>query len=255
MKHRIREYHPVENSMQGKSAENFIDHWKEFVPFFKDQILQLLFEGVMIRLEFIRTSMMKKNFVPYSQDVLQEMKQAVLEFDILYKEYLKRVNKLMHDNDNSINNNSNSKNKKKEKEYKRFGNKIHYLYHILEWCCFYLFSPAWIDDQRCEQFNLRLRRYWNIFSSSFNEVNLLKMANTIVRKTQVSGASNCVRTIKETTKVLEPFLKDYYPRRIPIRKETGLLSDVRYQRRSDYKYLDGNNDNRNYSRSNSPNKK
>ena len=254
MKHSIREYHPVENTMQGKSAENFIDHWKEFIPFFEDETLQLLFEGLMIRLEFIRTAMMKKNFVPYDKQVLQEMKQAVLEFDILYKEYLKKIDQIVNENNNNNNNNNNNKKRKrKRKEYKRFGNKIHYLYHALEWCGFYYFSPAWIDDQRCEQFNLRLRRYWNIFSSSFNEVNLLKMANTIVRKTQLSYGTNCNKTIKETTKLLNPFLDDYYKRRIPIEKETGLLNDVRYQRRSDYDQLDGNKNNQNYTRSTTPN--
>ena len=99
-----------------------------------------------------------------------------------------------------------------------------------EWCCYFRFSPAWIDDQRCEQFNLRWRRYWTIFSSAYSEVNLLKMANTMIRKSQ-GGTGDCgLVTTKQTNALLTCVMQDYYTRRVPCNNIPLLSTDSRYRR-------------------------
>ena len=209
MAYNIREFNPVKNSMQGRSALNFVNNWDKFEHFFDDDLnLKLLFSGMMSRLQFICNGMLTKNRIPYTDEFLDCMKKCIIEFEGLYKQYIKRIT-----------NDSN-----------RFGYKIHYLYHCWEWCKFFRFSPAWIDDQRCEAFNLRLKRYWAIFASAMNHTNLLKMANTMIRHTISIDPKCMIDTIKQTNKLLKEFHVKYYDRNSFDEEHPIVSSDGRYRR-------------------------
>ena len=213
MAYNIREFNHVPNSMQGRSASNFVNNWNVFEQFFDgDQELQLLYSGMMIRLKFIFNGMLKKNFVPYTDKYLEMLKKSIVEFDALYKKYIKRITD----------------------ESNRFGYKLHYLYHCWEWCKFFKFSPAWIDDQRCEAFNLRLKRYWAIFASAMNHTNLLKMANTMIKHTVTINPKCMINMIKDTNKLFEQFHKKYYDRDSFDENEPIVKSDHRYQKFQTY---------------------
>ena len=213
MAYNIREFNPVPNSMQGRSASNFVNNWNVFEQFFDgDKELQLLYSGMMIRLKFIFNGMLKKNCVPYTDKYLERLKKSIVEFDALYKKYIKRIT----DDSN------------------RFGYKLHYLYHCWEWCKFFKFSPAWIDDQRCEAFNLRLKRYWSIFASAMNHTNLLKMANTMIKHTVTINPKCMINMIKDTNKLFEQFHEKYYDRDSFDETEPIVKSDQRYQKFQTY---------------------
>jgi hypothetical protein len=213
-KRNIREYYPISNSMQGSSANSFIEHWEEIAQFLQEKqykSIRMYLKGLMIRYSFICQVMLTKNTAPFTDAVLEALKQAIIEFECLYKKYLKLI--LTPDTT-------------------AFGFKIHYLYHIWEWCVFFRFSPAWIDDQRCEAFNQRLKRYWMIFSCFMNEESLLKMINTMVRHTCSSIDSNTtsgMSSFKFTDRVTCD--KDYYQK---YRGNSRIETDERYNRLQSY---------------------
>lgn len=213
MKYNIREFNPVSHTMQGRSARNFLKNWTKMKKFLNDDpTLKSLYTGVMIRFEFIHNTILKKNFKPYSDELLKKVKKAIIEFDSLYKKFLIKISS--------------------DIDYKKFGFKIHYLYHCWEWCKFFRFSPAWIDDQRCEAFNLRLKRYWSIFASAMNEINLLKMINTMVRKTTTIQAKGATKMINQTNKLLVHYHSKYYKKNFA--NKPIISSDTRYRRFANY---------------------
>ena len=124
--------------------------------------------------------------------------------------------------------------------YKRFGNKLHYLFHIWEWCAYYRYSPAWIDDQRAEAFNLRIRLYWQIMLKARTRVGVIKMVNTMTRSsTQAVGRGIGMKTIKETNKVMREHRTGYYKRRRDGQQHQSLSnipisSDMTYGRLGQY---------------------
>lgn len=213
MGYHIREFNPVSNSMEGRSASNFVNNWRNFQNFFNHKSnLKLLFCGVMIRLEFIVHGLLTKNTVPYSDEFMETMKQAIIEFDALYKQYLKCI----------------------QPDSNRIGFKLHYLYHCWEFSNFFRISGSWIDEQRCEAFNLRLKKYWAIFASAMNHSNLLKMANTMIRHTTSISPQSMLKYIKQSNKLFEQFHAQYYNRSSLLEKEEEeenpiVSSDHRYK--------------------------
>lgn len=219
MRLNIREFYGIKNSMRGKCAKNFINNWKLFLPYFiknknsqsnSEQKLGNIFTGMMINLEFLVKVMMTKNAEPYSDEVLRAMKEAVIEFDALYKRYMKIL--------------------AQSENFKRFGFKIHYLYHIWEWCQCTRYSPAWMDDERCEAVNLRLRLYWHILESNPSLVGILKMANSIIRKTVGIRNAGGIEAAKETRNMLRrhnsgtDYYKGHSQKHVPINSKHARLA-------------------------------
>ena len=228
MRLHIREDYGIKNSMRGACAKNFVANWRLFKPYLKRnrpgiptenaRKLPHVFEGMMISIEFLVNSMLTKNIKPFSDEILKKMKIAIIEFDALYKQYFKLI----------LN----------SKDVRRFGFKIHYLYHCWEWCEFRRYSTAWIDDQRCEAFNLRTRLYWHIYESAgYTRVGVLKMVNSMVHATTTPRSAGGLDRIKETNNVMKEHNKNYYKKLKQNPGDPRVTSNPKTSRRGDYEKL------------------
>ena len=64
----------------------------------------------------------------------------------------------------------------------KYGNKWHMFYHSLEWIERARWSPADMDDERVEQFNVHISKYLPIYACFKGHINLKRMMNKIWRE-------------------------------------------------------------------------
>jgi hypothetical protein len=179
----------------------------------------VLFRQMMIHFRFILNVVTKKNEEPFNDQFLRVFKRAYIEFLRCYELFQGRVG---------------------QKHAK--GHKVHYGTHIIAFLEYFRYSPAHMSDNRCEAFNRRLRKYWNIFSIYMSETNLLKMMCTMVRQQQSYLDEENLNTAEQQLAVKERILElseNYYPSSkassAPTIKEPRASMDLRYKQRKDKK--------------------
>jgi hypothetical protein len=136
-KHKIEGWHYHNNSIIGRSGKALIQNIEELYQYI-DPSEKNIFESMTKRLKFITNILWKKNHKPFTSDLLVILKETIINFD---NDWHKWIHLYCTNIDG------------------KYGNKWHMLYHCYAWCEYFKFSPAWLDDQRCESFNTKCKLF------------------------------------------------------------------------------------------------
>jgi hypothetical protein len=224
----IREYHYHQSSCIGSTAERLTNERKEIARFIRkktgDVVAASLLEQCLIHYRFILDISTKKNEEEFSDELIIEFKRCLLEFDAAYRAFLGYASACAPMNN--------------ERDSLPLSFKLHWWKHLFEFVEYFRFSPAHIDDNRCEAFNKRIKKYWNIFGSYMCETNLLKMSCTMVREQQSyldTLNSNTSEQVQALNERLEEENDTYYRVNFRIKgtnKPKRIESDTRYTPRT-----------------------
>ena len=157
----VKDSQYFDSSIEGRSAYNFVKNRDVVNDILRNKYLECaeMFAILLEQLNFMMDCLWKKNYVPFNQDLLNELKATVINFEYLYKIFIAKYG-------------SNVKGKTTVK--------VHLLLHCYEYVEFCKHSPAWHDDQRIEAMNQLYKKFYSLFSKFWNEKQLLKLVNYIL---------------------------------------------------------------------------
>lgn len=162
MKHcKLNEPHYWGGSVQGKTAYNIIK-FRDFITQtirHKNEQAASMFAQLLAQLQFIADCIWKKNYKPFDDVTLFELKNCIINFEHLFKIVTEKYGKNVSGVSTV---------------------KVHLLYHAWEYCQFTKCSPSWQDDQRIESMNQIYKKIYQLFKRYWNEKQLQKLVNYLL---------------------------------------------------------------------------
>ena len=161
---KIKPWHHKGDTMHGPSVKKFIYGHEIVMKYLKqcddDQLLKLM-EPCLIRLKYITKCFWTKSTEIMSDECVNYLKWNLIEWDHIYHRLINLYGG--------------------GKGY-RLGNKWHVFYHSYEWIEYWRISPAWMDDERVEQYNVHVSKFLPIYACFGGHLNLKRMMNKMWRE-------------------------------------------------------------------------
>lgn len=161
---KIKPWHHKGDSMHGPSVKKFIYQHDIVIKYLNkcqnNRLLNLMIP-CLARLKFIAKCLWSKSKTLMSDECIFRLKWNIIEFDHIY-------HNIIHEYGGG-------------NKY-RLGYKWHMLYHSFEWVEFMRWSPAFMDDERVEQYNVHISNFMSMYQSFGGHANLARMMNKVWRQ-------------------------------------------------------------------------
>ena len=161
---KIKPWHHKGDTMHGPSVKKFLynhDIALKYLNNVVDAELIKLMKPCLVRLRFIARCFWTKTEETINDECINYLKWNLIEWDHIY-------HCIIHQYGGG--------------KGHRYGNKHHMFYHSYEFMEWSRISPAWMDDERVEQFNVHIAKFLPIYSCFRGHKNLKRMMNKLWRE-------------------------------------------------------------------------
>ena len=149
--------------MIGPSVKKYLTNFPIVIEELKkcDPECAKMMEPCLSRLNFIAKCVWPKSEDFFNDECINSFKFNIIEFDFIYHKLIEKYG---------------------GGSGRRYGVKFHGLYQCLEWIEHYRWSPAFVDEQHLEAYNVYIRKFAVIYQCFGGDINMRKMMTKIWRK-------------------------------------------------------------------------